>query len=150
MLKGMMKEMDINQVKATKQEEIPAEISARIDTDLNEMQEDIKSGHAEIRSTRDEWLVDLKDGRKEAIACNEATETELNPGMMHSTVENQEIPEGEAAVMPVREPRKRRRVYNLPAERRQKRKERTRENRGSRRKSAAACMKVSHRVKMAW
>jgi hypothetical protein len=65
--------------------------------------------------------------------------TKPNPGMMQSTEEHQEIPKGEAAVMPVGEPRKRRRVSNLATERCQKRKERTRGNHGSRRKSAAAC-----------
>jgi hypothetical protein len=63
--------------------------------------------------------------------------------MMQSKGEHQEITKGEAAVMPVGEPRKRRRVCNLAAERRQKRKERTRGYRGSRRKSAAACKRVS-------
>jgi hypothetical protein len=52
--------------------------------------------------------------------------------------------------MSVREPRKRRRVCNLAAEGRQKRKERTWGNRGSRRKSAVACRKVSRRAKVAW
>jgi hypothetical protein len=65
--------------------------------------------------------------------------SEPDPGMMQSTEEHQEIPKGEAAVMPVGEPRKRRRVQSLATERRQKRKERTRGNRGSRRKLAAAC-----------
>jgi hypothetical protein len=52
--------------------------------------------------------------------------------------------------MPVGEPRKRRRVYNLAEVRRQERKERTRGNRGPRRKFAAACRKVSRRAKVAW
>jgi hypothetical protein len=40
--------------------------------------------------------------------------------MMQSIEEHQEIPKGDAAVMPVGGPRKRRRVRNLAAERRQK------------------------------
>jgi hypothetical protein len=76
--------------------------------------------------------------------------TEPDPGMMQSTEEHQEIPKGEAAVMQVGEPRKLRRVRSLAAERRQKRKERTRGNRGSRRKSAAACRKVSRCARVAW
>jgi hypothetical protein len=60
--------------------------------------------------------------------------------MMQSIKEHQEIPKGEAAGMPVGGPRKRRKVRNPAAERRQKRKERTRGDRGSRRKLAAACM----------
>jgi hypothetical protein len=62
----------------------------------------------------------------EATACNEATETEPDPGMMQSIQERQEIPKGEAEVMPVGEPRKWHRVRNLAAERRQKLRERTR------------------------
>jgi hypothetical protein len=76
--------------------------------------------------------------------------TDPDPGLMQSTEKHQEIPKGEAAVMPVGEPRKRRRVRNLATECLQKRKERTRGNRGSGRKSAAACRKVSHHEKMAW
>jgi hypothetical protein len=102
---------------------------------LARMREDIKSGQAEMRSTLDEWLMDLMDGRKETTACQEATETEPDPRMMQSIKEHQEISKEEAAVMPVGEPRKRRRVCSLAAERRQKRKERSRGNCGSRRKS---------------
>jgi hypothetical protein len=83
-------------------------------------------------------------------ACQEGTETEPDPGMMQSTEEHQEIPNGEAAVMPVGEPRKRCSIRNLAAERRQKWKERTWGNHGARRKSAAACRKVSRRAKVAW
>jgi hypothetical protein len=58
---------------------------------------------------------------------DEATETKLDPGLVQFIEERQEIPKGEAAVTPVGEPRKRSRVYNLAEERRQERKERTRE-----------------------
>jgi hypothetical protein len=68
---------------------------------------------------------------------------------MQSIVEHQEIPKEEAAGTPVGEPRKRRRVQNLAAERCQKRKERTRGNHGSKR-LAAACRKVSRRPKVTW
>jgi hypothetical protein len=37
---------------------------------LARMREEIKSGWAEMRSTLDEWLMDLKDGRKETPTCN--------------------------------------------------------------------------------
>jgi hypothetical protein len=37
----------------------------RMDVNLKEMREEIKSGQAEMRSTLDVWLMDLKDGRKE-------------------------------------------------------------------------------------
>jgi hypothetical protein len=70
--------------------------------------------------------------------------------MMQSKEEHQEIPKIEAAVMPVGEPRKRRRICNLAADRRQKRTERTRGYRGSRRKTTATCKRVSRRAKVAW
>jgi hypothetical protein len=70
--------------------------------------------------------------------------------MMQSVEQHPEIPKGEAAVMLVRELRKRLRVWNLAAERHHKRKERTRGKSGSRRKSAAACRKVSRCAKVAW
>jgi hypothetical protein len=44
-------------------------------------------------------------------------QTEPNPGMMQSVGEHQEVPREEAAVMPVGEPKKRRRNRNLAAER---------------------------------
>jgi hypothetical protein len=111
------------------------------------MREEIASGQAEMRSTAYAMQSELKEtiqhGMKagiqlvwseldETTACNEATETKPDPGKMQSTEEHQEIPKGEATVMPVGEPRKRRRVCNLVAERHQKRKERTRGNRESR------------------
>jgi hypothetical protein len=48
-LRGMMEEM--NAKADGKQEEM-----------LSTMRADIKSGQAEMRSTLDEWLMDLKDG----------------------------------------------------------------------------------------
>jgi hypothetical protein len=87
---------------------------------------------------------------QETTASQEATENEHDPGKRQSMEEHQEIPKGEASVMPVRELRKWHRVRSLAAERRQKRKERTQENRGSRRKSAASCRKVTRHAKVAW
>jgi hypothetical protein len=68
----------------------------------------------------------------ETTACNKATETEPDPGMMQSIEQHQEISKGEVAVMPVGESRKRRRVQTLSAERYQKRKKLTRGYNGSR------------------
>jgi hypothetical protein len=59
------------------------------------------------------------------------------------------VAKGEDAVMPVGEPKKRRRVCNLAAKRHQKMKENKRGKSGCRRKSAAACRKVSRRAKVA-
>jgi hypothetical protein len=69
--------------------------------------------------------------------------------MMQSIEEHQEIPKGEAAVMPVGEPSKRHGAHNLAAERREKQKERIRGYRGSRRKVAGAYGKVTRRAKVA-
>jgi hypothetical protein len=38
--------------------------------------------------------MDLKDGRKDTTACNGAIETKLNPGLMQSIEEHQDIPKG--------------------------------------------------------
>jgi hypothetical protein len=92
----------------------------RMDTILKKMKEEFKSGQAEMRSIFGAWLMDLKDGRKETTACQEATETEPNPGIMQSIEVHQVIPKGEAAGMPIGGLRKRRRVCNLAAERCQK------------------------------
>jgi hypothetical protein len=112
------------------------------------MENNRKAYHEEMMAMVDAY-------HERMMACLGKTEadtekTEPNPGMMQSTEEHQEIPKGEAAVMPVGEPRKRRRVRSLATERRQKQKERTRENCGSRRKSAATCRKVSHCARVAW
>jgi hypothetical protein len=48
-------------VKAAKQEEMLAEISARMDTDLKKMREEIKSGPAELRSTICTFRAELKE-----------------------------------------------------------------------------------------
>jgi hypothetical protein len=86
----------------------------------------------------------------ETTSCNRVTETEPDPGIMQSKEEHQEIPKEDAAGMPVGEPRKRCRVCNLAAEHRQKRKERTRGNRGSRKELAVTHRKVLRRAKAAW
>jgi hypothetical protein len=83
-------------------------------------------------------------------AHREVMEIEPDSRKMQSIEELQEIPKEEATVMSVGEPRKRHRVCNLASECCQKRKERIRGNRGSRRKSPAACRKVSRHAKVAW
>jgi hypothetical protein len=115
----------------------------------------IKTVKEEIQAYHEEMMAMLDAKHERTMACLGKTEadtekTEPDPGMMKATEEHQEIPKGEATVMPVGEPRKQCRVRSLAAERRQKRKERTRGNRGSRRKSAAACRKVSRCARVAW
>jgi hypothetical protein len=82
----------------------------------------------------------------------DTTYEKTNPdqGMMQSTEEHQEIPKGEAAVMPVGEPRKRHRVWNLATEHRQKQKERIRTSCKSKRRSTIACRKETRRATVAW
>jgi hypothetical protein len=112
------------------------------------MDANIKAYHEEMMAMVDAYHESMMAclGKMEA----DTEKTEPDPGMMQSTEKHQEIPKGEAAVMPVGEPRKRRRVRSLAVERHQKQKERTRGNRGSRRKSAATCRKVSHCARVAW
>jgi hypothetical protein len=86
----------------------------------------------------------------ETTICQQAMETEPNPGMMQSKEEHQEIPKEEAAVMLVGELRKQCRDCSLAVERCQKRKEGTRGNSGTRRKLVTTCRKVSCRVKVVW
>jgi hypothetical protein len=54
-------------------------------------------------------------------------QTEPNTEMMQSVEEHEEVPKEDTAVMPVREPRKQRRVQNPAAESHQKKKVRNRE-----------------------
>jgi hypothetical protein len=70
--------------------------------------------------------------------------------MMQSIEKHQEIPKEDSAVMLVGRPGKRRELCNLAAERLQEVREMIRGNSRSRRKSAAACRKVSRRAKAAW
>jgi hypothetical protein len=82
------------------------------------IKKELKSSHAEIKSTvsaieekMDAWIADMK-------ACQEATEaytekTMPDPGMMQSIGEHQEVPKEEAAVMLVGGLRKQRRDRNL-------------------------------------
>jgi hypothetical protein len=53
-----------------------------------------------------------------SLGKTEATDFKAIPEEMESVTEHQELPKEEPAVMPVGEPRKRRRVCNLAAERR--------------------------------
>jgi hypothetical protein len=101
-----------------------AEVRSILCTFRSELKETIQRVmRAAIQSVRSEL-----DG---TTPCQEATETKPDPGLMQTIEGHQERPEEEAAVMPVREPRKRCMVCNLSAERCQKRKERIRGKSGS-------------------
>jgi hypothetical protein len=75
----------------------------------------------------------------------EVKKIEQDPGMMQSMEEHRDILTQDAVVMPVGEPRKRRRVRNLAAKSHQKRKERTRGNCGT-----TCRKKVSRHATVAW
>jgi hypothetical protein len=70
--------------------------------------------------------------------------------MMQSVEEHQEIPTEEAAVIPIEEPRKRRRVWKLAADRSQKQKEGTGGYCGSRRRVTVAGKRTFRHATMAW
>jgi hypothetical protein len=163
-MQQMMQQLLANQEKAEANAKARQEEIARMQENTQATREEIKSGHAEMRSIICAFRSELKEiiqcemkaaiqyvwsELDETTTCREETETEPNPGIMKFTEEHQENPKGKAAVMAVGGPRKRCRVRNLAAERRQKRKERTRRYRGSRRKLAAACRKVSRPAKVA-
>jgi hypothetical protein len=76
--------------------------------------------------------------------------TEPDPGKMQSVDEHQEIPEEDAAVMPVGGLKKRRRDWNLAAGRRQKPKGRIQANCESRRRLTVAGKKMTHHATVAW
>jgi hypothetical protein len=141
------------------------ELKGMTNANLKDLNEDIKSSQAELRSTICAFWSELKEtiqhGMKvviqpiraeldETTACQEVTQIESNPGMMQSIEENQEITKRETAVMEVGETGTRRKVRNLAAKHHQKLKERSQGNSGSRRNLAAAYRKVSGRVKLAW
>jgi hypothetical protein len=119
--------------------EILAKLNAKMDANQTEMKADRKAHQARTDAKHKEMMAMLYAHHERMMACLGKTEantekTEPDPGVMQSVEEHQEIPEGDAAVMPVGELKKGRRVCNLVAECRQKRKESTRGYRGSRRK----------------
>jgi hypothetical protein len=111
----------------TNNKTIMAEIQAKADVNLKEMRKEIKSGQAGLRSMLNAWLTDIKNDRKETMAFLEKTKARLEveePASEDRTPEvahDEEVPKEDAVVMPVGEPRKRRRNRrSLAALRRQK------------------------------
>jgi hypothetical protein len=80
----------------------------------------------------------------------EAKKIEPDLEMMQPVKEHQEVHREEAAVVPVRGPRKRRRVRKLAAERRQKPKEGTLGYSGSRKGVTVAGKRTSRHATVAW
>jgi hypothetical protein len=98
---------------------------AKMNVNLNKIREEIKSGQTDTRSIVDAWITDMKNGRKQMIACHKATKADTekinpHPGMMQSVREHQDVSNEEATVMPVGGLMKRHRDRNLAAGRGQK------------------------------
>jgi hypothetical protein len=98
---------------------------------------------AKINARMEAWLTDRKDTRKETMACQEKMETRLEivePTSvdMESEAAQRQVPREDTAIMPVGEPRKRRRDRNLAAECRQKKQERAQSKDGCRKNLVAA------------
>jgi hypothetical protein len=149
-------------------EQMLARMEEKLDANTKSMQEDIKSGQAEMRSIvwaieemMDTWIANVRDDRiertscQEIIACHEATETntekiQSNPRVMQSVAEHQEVSKEDAAVMPVGGLGKRRRDRNLAAEHRQKPMGRIQANFESRRRLTVAGRKITPHSRVAW
>jgi hypothetical protein len=97
---------------------------------------------AKLEANMNAWREEMKADRE----ARKPTDLEANREEIQSEAEHQEVPKEHAAVGGLR---KRCRGRNLAAERRQKSKERTRVNCGSRRKLAAAGLKMTHRAEVA-
>jgi hypothetical protein len=97
----------------------------------------------------------LKECRSERTASQDAMEadtekTDPDPGMMQSTVVHQEFSKNDAAVIPVKGRKKRRRARKPAAGRCGEPNELTRSDCGSGKHLAAACKKITRRATVAW
>jgi hypothetical protein len=128
---------------------VPAEMNANMKSMLEKMD-------AETEATRDKRMeANMNAWREETLSCQVTTAAcldsqEPNPEDMKSEVEHREVPTEEAAVKSTGTMMKRHRGRHLAAGRRGEPKKLTRGDCGSRRKLAAACMKVSRRSIVAW
>jgi peptidoglycan hydrolase CwlO-like protein len=107
-MKANQKNADANQAKA--------------EADMKTMQEKLDASHKEAEAMRNEMKTNQAE-LKSAIAQIEwkkPASVEMKPEVAH-----EEVPLEDAAVMPVEEPRKRRRDQNLDPRRRRKQQERT-------------------------
>jgi hypothetical protein len=138
-----MKEM-MNKIKDKIKEDMNANRKAKRE-DLKDMTEGM------LRDKQNPWLTEKQDGRKETTACQEATErTELDPGMMQSIGEHQEVPKEEAIVMPVRGLRKWRRDWNPAAGCHKKPRGRIHASLVSWKRLTVAGMKVTRCARVVW
>jgi uncharacterized protein with HEPN domain len=130
--------MKANQAKG----DVVTEMTARVDAKMRSMQAELKSA-----------IKDLKINGEETMACQEKTEARLeiekptSEDMTPEVAHRQEVPLEDAVVMPVGEPRKRRRDRpHLAAGRRQKKEQkRTQKKDGCQKNLVAA-----RRAAVAW
>jgi hypothetical protein len=87
------------------------ELNAKVDSNQAEMRSELKET---TQHKMKAVIQPIQSELNEMTACNEATEP--NPETMQSIEEHQVIPKEDAAVMPVRGPRKQHRVCNLATE----------------------------------
>jgi hypothetical protein len=114
------------------------------------MREDMKAW----RKQMDAWVRDINGTRGEKMACQgkaeahlegeEPTSVDMEPEAAHG-----EVPREDAAVMPVGEPKKRRRDRNLDARCLRKRQKGTQGKNGCRRNSVAASRGTTRRAVVA-
>jgi hypothetical protein len=136
---------------------------------LKAMQKGLETQMTEIMADQNAWLMEMKKGRRELMACQETTEAnpettmscletteacrsskDLSPEEMESEVERRKVPTEEAAVKSSRAMKKRHRGRRMAAGRRKKPKELTRRDCGSQWLLAAASRKVSRHATVAW
>jgi hypothetical protein len=122
---------------------------AKLQASQDDMNDNASGMETKMEAIYERMMAKLNTYQERPMAHPGTTEIDPNPRMTPSAEEYYEIPNKEAAIMPVRGLKKQRRVLNLAAERHQKKQERTRETCGSR-KFAAAHRGIAHRARVAW
>jgi hypothetical protein len=139
----------------TDQEEMMTRMNTNQERMSASLREEIQSGQVEMRSIVDARIADMKDGRKETMACQEMVEAHLEceePTSvdMEPEAEHWEIPKEDAIVKPIEGQRKRRRDQNLAMEHHKKPKERTQGYCGSQKRVTVASRRMTHCAGVAW
>jgi hypothetical protein len=127
------------------------EMTERLLAILNAYQEDLLTKMKEERRQANQDFLARMDTmfdayEKRTMSClgeTDANTEEIDPGMMQSVEEHQDVLTEDVTVMPVKGLKKRRRGRKSTAGRRGEPKKLNRGNCGSRKKLAAACSKVS-------
>jgi hypothetical protein len=120
---------------------------------LTKMKEDRKADHEDLLASMEKRMTMLEAQQKRmmvSLGQTEANTEKIDPRMMQSPEEHQDVPSEDVVVKPVKGLKMRRRGRKCTAGRRGEPKELNRGNCGSRRKLAAACRKVSRYATVAW